>query len=409
MKKLFKRFLALTLVICTLGSIIGGASAAGSPGGLVPPNVDLFSTIGNLPSKNRLSAIDLAGADIYIKPTQNGKASGSFNCPGALNYNGLDYTDLDFWDKFNGYYEYTYKYDQTTKRGNGTLTFSAHWETQKYRDQDSNIEKSAVAEWSGTIPFTAIAEKFNFFLVLPVVITWQEASSSAIRPARAVRHFNGAEDITVNYFVTKDLAGRPEYKSYTGQSDKYQTTQGTTIKAEFVIGDASFSDVKPGDYFYDAVKWGVSKGIVSGTGGLAFSPEIACKRAQIVTFLWRAKGSPSVSYNNPFNDIYSSDYYYNAVRWAAKNNIASGTSKTTFSPNGSCTRAQAVTFMWRAAGSPKVNATNKFRDVSTSDYFYQAVMWALSKGIVNGTSDTTFSPNQSCTRAQIITMLYRAR
>ena len=170
-----------------------------------------------------------------------------------------------------------------------------------------------------------------------------------------------------------------------------------------------FSDVANfDDYYYAPVYWAVNQGVTSGTSATTFSPYNACTRAQIVTFLWKASGSPVVSGANPFTDVSSSDYFFNAVLWAVSKGITSGTSATTFSPYNSCTRAQCMTFLWKASGSPVVSGANPFTDVSSSDYFYNAVLWAVSRGITAGTSATTFSPYNSCTRAQCMTFLYRA-
>ena len=168
-----------------------------------------------------------------------------------------------------------------------------------------------------------------------------------------------------------------------------------------------FSDVKASDYFHDPVQWAVKNGITSGTSANTFSPNATCTRGQVATFLYAAaKGSPTHA-TNRFSDIRPADYYYKPVLWAVENGITSGTSASTFSPNDGCTRGQVVTFLWRAAGSPQPNSTyNKFKDVTSSDYYFKAVLWAAEQGITGGTSQTTFSPNQQCTRGQIVTFLH---
>jgi hypothetical protein len=168
--------------------------------------------------------------------------------------------------------------------------------------------------------------------------------------------------------------------------------------------------VSSDDYYYEPVLWALSNNITSGTSDTAFSPSAYCTRAQAVTFLWRAQGCPEPAGSaSPFTDVTAGDYFYQAVLWAVENNITSGTSDTTFSPNDTCTRAQAVTFLWRAAGSPEpAGSANSFTDVAADDYFYQAVLWALENNVTSGTSDTTFEPGATCNRAQIVTFLYRA-
>lgn len=169
-----------------------------------------------------------------------------------------------------------------------------------------------------------------------------------------------------------------------------------------------FVDVKQGDYFYDAVLWAVSKGITNGTSATQFSPNLTCTRAQTVTFLWRAAGSPAPkSTTNPFTDVQPGAYYYNAVLWAVENGVTNGTSADKFSPEDTVTRGQTVTFMFRAAKVQTVTGDSPFVDVKTGEYYADAVQWAVSKGITNGTSATTFSPDEGCTRGQIVTFLYR--
>ena len=188
-------------------------------------------------------------------------------------------------------------------------------------------------------------------------------------------------------------------------------TQTEIIPAAGVGQSNPFSDVKEGDFFYDAVLWAVNADpqVTSGTSKTTFSPSDTCTRAQVVTFLWRAKGCPEPkSSNNPFSDVREGEYYYKAVLWAVENEITAGTSKTTFSPNAGCTRAQVVTFLWRTEGQPKpTSSANPFTDVK-GGYYYDAVLWAVEKNITAGTSATTFSPDNTCTRGQIVTFLYRA-
>ncbi len=175
-----------------------------------------------------------------------------------------------------------------------------------------------------------------------------------------------------------------------------------------VTQSVSFGDVKKSDFYYNPVCWAVENGITSGTSKTTFAPNDACTRGQIATFLWRAAGQPAPKTSkNPFTDVKKSDYYYKAVLWAVGEGITSGTSKTTFGPNDACTRGQIATFLWRANGGKKVNASNPFTDVKKSDYYYNAVLWAVKNKITSGTSSTTFSPNEACTRGQIATFLYR--
>lgn len=175
----------------------------------------------------------------------------------------------------------------------------------------------------------------------------------------------------------------------------------------------NFADVKPADYFYNPVKWAVNKNITKGTSATTFSPYKTCTRAEIVTFLWRDAGSPMpTTSRHPFTDVsYSmgSDFY-NAILWANQNGITAGTTATTFSPNKTCTRAEIVTFLWRYAKKPVgYGSNNPFTDVNKTDHapYYDAILWAVSKGITTGSTTTTFSPNGTCTRGEAVTFLYR--
>ncbi len=171
-----------------------------------------------------------------------------------------------------------------------------------------------------------------------------------------------------------------------------------------------FVDVKESDYFAQPVLWAVEKGITNGTGAGKFSPENTCTRGQIVTFLWRAAGSPEPkTADNPFSDVAPNTYYYKAVLWAVENEITTGTGKGKFSPENTCTRGQVATFLWRAQGKPApATTTNPFTDVEADAYYYSAVLWAVENEITNGTGKGLFSPEKDCTRGQIVTFLYRA-
>ena len=192
---------------------------------------------------------------------------------------------------------------------------------------------------------------------------------------------------------------------------------GNTIESEYSTVHAPampFVDVAEGAYYYDPVLWAVNHDpqITNGTDATHFSPNRTCTRAQVVTFLWRAMGEPEpTKTDNPFTDVKEGQYYYKAVLWAVENNITTGTSATTFSPDSGCTRGQVVTFLHRAQGTPAPGSSeNPFTDVPEGQYYYDAVLWAVnhSPQITNGTSATTFSPNAICTRGQIVTFLYRS-
>ena len=175
------------------------------------------------------------------------------------------------------------------------------------------------------------------------------------------------------------------------------------------VPGTSFTDVPTGAYYEEAVGWAVKEGITKGTSDSTFTPDGVCTRAQAVTFLWRAAGSPAAKASAlPFADVKAGSYYDDAVRWAVENGVTVGTSATTFSPNATCSRAQIVTFLWRAQKSPAAGSANPFDDVAGSAYYADAVQWAVQKDITKGTGATAFSPDANCIRAQIVTFLYRS-
>lgn len=188
-------------------------------------------------------------------------------------------------------------------------------------------------------------------------------------------------------------------------------SSNVTVAATFMEDNSilnSFVDVPSGSYYYDAVLWAVKNSITAGTDAIHFSPDGICTRAQAVTFLWRAAGSPAPkSATMPFTDVPAGSYYYNAVLWAVENDITKGTSDTAFSPDKTCTRAQIVTFLWRSQNAPAAGSSNPFTDVAAGDYYADAVLWAVKNDITKGTGATTFSPDADCTRAQIVTFLWR--
>ena len=194
-------------------------------------------------------------------------------------------------------------------------------------------------------------------------------------------------------------------KSYTFENVR----RNHTIEVSFARAN-EFIDVPAGSYFYEAVMWAVENGVTTGVSASRFDPNGVCTRAQAVTFLWRAAGSPAPrSRTVPFTDVPVGSYYYDAVLWAVENGITKGTSNTRFSPNDTCTRAQIVAFLWRSEKSPAAGSRNPFADVKSTAYYADAVLWAVENDITKGTTNTTFSPNADCTRAQIVTFLWRCK
>ena len=200
-------------------------------------------------------------------------------------------------------------------------------------------------------------------------------------------------------------------KSYTFENvSRTHTIEVIFMKANGNPQTGVFVDVATGSYYEDAVDWAVGNGITQGTDDTHFSPDGICTRAQAVTFLWRAAGSPKPETRTmPFADVPVGSYYYDAVLWAVENGIAKGTSDTTFSPNMTCSRAQIVAFLWRSEKSPAAGTANPFADVKSTAYYADAVLWAVKENIAKGTTNTTFSPDADCTRAQIVTFLWRCK
>ena len=201
-----------------------------------------------------------------------------------------------------------------------------------------------------------------------------------------------------------------EGEETSGLSPEPTPTPSPTPKPELspVPPSVTFEDVPVNAYFYAPVSWAVVQGITTGTGNNCFSPNIACTRGQIVTFLWRAAGKPeSTGGSNHFTDVKPGDYFYTPVQWAAEKNITGGTGTGTFSPGSPCTRSQAVTFLWRAAGKPDAPGSGSFTDLESGSYYEGAVNWAVDNGVTSGVGDGKFNPGGTCTRGQIVTMLYR--
>lgn len=255
----------------------------------------------------------------------------------------------------------------------------------------------------------------------PVSVTTPKNGKVSVDPS------NAAKGAAVTVTVTPDSGYEMDKLTVTDASGKtISTTDKGNGKFTFTMPNGKvsvsaafkqttvtppstgFVDVPASAYYADAVKWAVEKGITTGTSATTFSPEASCTRAQMVTFLWRAAGSPAPkATTTAFTDLDKSAYYYDAVLWAVEQGITTGTSATTFSPNATVTRGQTVTFLYRFAGQPAVSGSSSFTDVNSSDYYAAAVQWAKEQGITSGTSDTTFSPTSDCTRGQIVTFLYR--
>ena len=258
--------------------------------------------------------------------------------------------------------------------------------------------------------------------VTTYAITVQNSKNGAVTAS----HKSAAKDTAVTLTVTPDkgyvldtltvLNSKDKAVKLTEKNGKYtftmpagKVTVSAAFKAAAPASENPFTDVPSGAYYEDAVVWAVKKGITSGTSATTFNPDGSCTRAQAVTFLWRAAGSPEPkSATMPFTDVPAGSYFEKAVLWAVENGITKGTSDTTFSPDASCTRAQIVTFLWRAGGSPAVSGNSAFSDVAADAYYAAAVAWAEKNGVTGGIGGGLFGSDNTCTRAQIVTFLHRA-
>ena len=217
------------------------------------------------------------------------------------------------------------------------------------------------------------------------------------------------DTLTVLDGKDKELKLTEKNGKYTFTMPDSKVTVEATFKASAPTGKNPFIDVPAGSYYEDAVVWAVEKGITSGTSAVTFDPNGNCTRAQAVTFLWRAAGSPAAkSSAMPFADVKAGSYYYDAVLWAVEQGITKGTSDTMFSPDATCSRAQIVTFLWRAGGSPAVSGNSAFTDVAADAYYAAAVTWAEKNGVTGGIGGGLFGSDNNCTRAQIVTFIYRS-
>ena len=255
------------------------------------------------------------------------------------------------------------------------------------------------------------------------VTTYPITVKSAKNGDVTASHKSAAKGATITLTVDPDksyvldtltvLDGKDKEIKLTEKNGKYtfkMPDSKVEIQATFVKESeiSPFGDVSTDAYYYEAVKWAQKKGITGGIGNDLFGPNQPCTRAQIATFLWRAAGSPEPKNMSSFSDVSTDSYYAKAVAWAVENGITAGTGDGKFSPNAPCTRAQSVTFLYRASGSPAVSDSAVFGDVAANAFYADAVAWAVANGVTNGTTSSTFSPDNGCTRAQIVTFLYRA-
>ena len=317
--------------------------------------------------------------------------------------------------KFEGWYESEDFSGSAVTDASVGKTYYAKWTEDKddsIYGQSKNVDLGIIAEGgstSATVGFTGSKKlvdhesDHNYFTADISGMTVTITPVDGLKP--------GTYNDTI-YVYTKTGATHFIYVTLTVTekfADADQPQGDLPFWLPAAIGSNPFSDVAGGAYYNEAVRWAVKYGIASGTDAKHFSPDAACTRGQAVTFLWRAAGCPAPALaENPFADVKPTDYCYDAVLWAVQTGVAKGTSRTTFSPDAPCTRGQIVTFLYRAAGSPSGYGNSGYTDVPETSYCAAPVAWAVALRVTSGTSALTFSPDALCTRAQIVTFLYRA-
>ena len=384
---------------------------------------------------------------------------------GTLYYNGTAMSTSSYSGAFNSRTQITNLDNITfvpyakTNAKTVAVTFTLH--AVKYGTNGTVVNRDV--QYRGTVNISLVREDVTFTVAPGDAVTFTDSDFlNYLRAQSGINYNYNIDYVTFDQSAVDTINGGVLYSGYAGfnavkPTDKfyYTTTNnytqnalsdvtfrastyaktGTTVYIPFTIyarygttgvgtrqvtgtvavkiaQTMNFVDVKPTDYFYNPVKWAVGKNITKGTSAVTFSPDRTCTRAEIVTFLWRDAGSPMPTISrSPFSDVnYSMGAdFYNAILWASQNGITAGTDVSHFSPNKTCTRAEIVTFLWRYAKKPVGYGSNSFTDVNKTDHapYYDAILWAVSKGITNGSTTTTFAPDGTCTRGQAVTFLYR--
>lgn len=317
--------------------------------------------------------------------------------------------------KFEGWYESEDFSGSAVTDASVGKTYYAKWTEDKddsIYGQSKNVDLGTIAEggstsatvgFTGTIALDRAESDHNYFTADISGMTVTVAPADGLKPGTYKDTIYVYTETGATHFIYVTLTVTEK------SADADQPQGDLPFWLPAAIGSNPFSDVAGGAYYNEAVRWAVKNGIASGTDAKHFSPDAACTRGQAVTFLWRAAGCPAPALaENPFADVKSTDYCYDAVLWAVQTGVAKGTSASTFSPDAPCTRGQIVTFLYRAAGSPSGYANSGYTDVPETSYCAAPVAWAVALRVTSGTSAITFSPDALCTRAQIVTFLYRA-
>ena len=336
---------------------------------------------------------------------------------GNMSYNVfVPYYPMLIDSMYSGYQVSTASAKFTTEKPDTFCTYGTSWA----QDAEGNWQrvsgfKAYPSNWKDSYYFTF--EGLGGYIANADKITGKPLKAEA--KAYVADQLAALQQELYKDFVTTDqLAKADDARALATENGKTMAEKAHKLGVELVeyitkdeaLQPSVFTDVKEGAYYVDAVNWAVGKKVTSGKTETTFAPNDSCTRAQAVTFLWRAAGSPEPkSVLLPFADVPAGSYYAKAVAWAVENGITKGVSGTLFAPNATCTRAQIVTFLWRAQQSPAPGGANPFVDVRADAYYYDAVLWAAKEGVTSGTSSVTFSPDVTCTRGQIVTLIYRSR
>jgi uncharacterized repeat protein (TIGR02543 family) len=375
----------------------------------------LVPTGGSLSVSNEQNdQVDLSGAFIGPATFQSNLAESEITVLGTYTYNGTAQiptienviVTLDSGNHTVGSSNYDITASNNVNAGTATLTVTAKDSSNYAGTKSTTFTINDGGGSSGGNNSGGSSQTYTYKLTFDTnggskISDVSKSSGTVIdlseyKPIRAGFEFNG---------WYKDEA-------LTDKVSKITLDKNTTVYAKWIESLVKkpnpFIDVAENSYYHDAVMWAVEEGITSGTSANTFSPETITTRAQMVTFLWRTVGMPEAKLaNSNFNDMDKDSYYYKAVLWAEENGVTVGTSSTTFSPEEKVTRGQVVSFLWRLDGKTASSSVNPFIDINNGMYYYEAILWAVDKGITYGTSEVEYSPDAPCLRAHIVTFLYR--
>ena len=334
---------------------------------------------------------------------------------GNMSYNVfVPYYPMLIDSMYKGYQVSTASAKFTTEKPDTFCTYGTSWA----QDAEGNWQrvsgfKAYPSNWKDSYYFTF--EGLGGYIANADKITGKPLKAEA--KAYVADKLAALQQELYKDFVTTDqLAKADDARALATENGKAMAEKAHRLGVELgeyitktdALQGGAFTDVKAGDYYLSAVDWALDKAVTSGTSNTTFSPNAACTRAQAVTFLWRAAGSPEPTASEmTFTDVKADSYYDKAVLWAVENKITSGVSDTLFAPDATCSRSQIVTFLYRMQNSPESKAENPFTDVKADAYYANAVLWAVENGVTTGASATTFDPAGDCTRGQIVTFLYR--